>query len=750
MEQKKTWIGYVTEKDFDTATRKQHNSAKCPYIRKLFNLKSDVKNAVLSISALGIYKAKINGADVSDGLFCPGYTDTHHTILYDEINVTKLLQKGDNAIGVVLGDGWYAGWISGVGRFVYGTYPLKLWFELKVTYIDGTEEIIMTDGTEKAGVGEIIKNDIYDGQTIDHREYKGDCSLVDFDDSDFEEVQTFTETAEMVKVETPMVKMHAPLYAETVFQTDTEIILDFKENVAGIMKLTASGNSGDEIIVKYAETMENGDIFTLNLRSAVVTDTYILSGNGEEEFLPEFTYHGYRYVKIVKPADVKIISAVTYPIYNDVKITGSFSCSNELINKIYEITERSIKSNTVSIPTDCPQRNERMGWTGDSQAFCDTAMFMLDYKEFYKKHVLDMVDSTKGREDGLVGAFVPYGFQYALLDSVVRAGFAAWSDAMVIVPYWHYVYYGDRTILTDNILAMKSHVDKCYAKSEDGIARVGTYGEHVSAYEQSDRTVFATLYGAYTSLLLSKVCKIIGDNDSEKYLALYEKMKGAFVKEFIDEDGKIKSDTMALYAEAFEFGIIDRELAKKNLIRKLDQFDNHCVCGMFGTRIILNVLSELGLQDRAFEMITKTDYPSWGYMIANGATSLWELWDSIVDGKMNLEKINMNSLNHYMLGGCSRWFYTNLLGIRPKEENAGFTKLVLAPEFPTKLEWAKGKYDSIKGEIEIEWKKDGEVIVYSVTAPETMPVEFNFINKVISEEKSKKQGKTTYSVKLAK
>jgi alpha-L-rhamnosidase len=515
------------------------------------------------------------------------------------------------------------------------------------------------------------------------------------------------------------------------------------------MKLTANGKSGSEIVVKYAETMQDGDIFTLNLRSAEATDRFILSGKGEEEFLPEFTYHGYRYVKIIKPADVKIIDAVTYPVYNDVKETGEFSCSNELINKIYDATVRTIKSNTVSIPTDCPQRNERMGWTGDSQAFCDTAMFLLDYEEFYKKHVLDMVDSTKGRADGLVGAFVPYGFQYALLDNIVRAGFAAWSDAIVIVPYNHYLYYGDKSILTENISTMKSHVDKCYGVSEDGIARVGTYGEHVSAYEQADRTAFSTLYGAYTSLLLSKVCNIIGDSDAKKYSELYEKMKAAFNKEFVDEEGKIKSDTMSLYAEAYEFGIIDDELAKKNLIRKLDQFDNHCVCGMFGTRIILPVLSKLGMADRAFDMITKTTYPSWGYMLENGATSLWELWDSIIDGKMNLERINMNSLNHYMLGGCVRWFYTHLLGINPTEEGAGFKKVIFAPLFAGDLKWAKGKFKSANGDVAVEWKNDGSIVKYQVTVSQKTQVEFKFDQEIVAREEIEKDGSIIYVFKLA-
>lgn len=745
MEKEKIFVGYVTEKDFDTATRKQHSAARSPYIRKKFELGKGIKSAVLEITALGIYSAKINGKKVSDGLLCPGYTDTHHTVLFDEIDVTNLVQEGVNAIGVVLGDGWYAGWISGLGKFVYGSYPLKTWFEIRVTYADGKEQIIETDGTEIAGVGEIMFSDLYDGETIDHRENIGDCSLVDFDDSSFAPVETFKPEGKLLKNPLPMVVKHSPLKGEIIKETDTEIIIDFKQNCAAVMSLTAKGKRGSEITVKYAETMEDGDIFTLNLRMAVVTDKFILAGDGEENFLPEFTYHGYRYVKIIKEKDVEILDATTYPIHNDLKITSEFSCSNELINKIHQMTLWSLRSNTVAIPTDCPQRNERMGWTGDSQAFCDTAMFMMDYEEFYKKHMLDMVDSTLGREDGLVGAFVPYAFQYALLDGILRTGFAAWSDAIVIIPYNHYLYYGDIGVLKEYLHAMKSHVDKCYLKSEDGIARVPTYGEHVSAYEQADRPAFCTLYGAYTSLLLSKVCKILGDKDEKKYKDLYEKIKSAFLKEFVDEEGKIKSDTMSLYAEAYEFGIIDEETAKRNLIRKLDQFDDHCVCGMFGTKMILNVLTKLKMKDRAFKMLTKTDYPSWGYMLENGATSLWELWDSIVDGKMNLEKINMNSLNHYMLGGCVRWLYTDVLGINPTEEGAGFKKIRFAPRTIEKLDWAKGSYLSKQGKISVDFKKVGGAFEYTLTLPKTVEIECDFDGEIVSKNQSSKGDEIIYN-----
>lgn len=730
----KTWVGFVTEKDYGQDTRGREG-ARSSYIRKKFIINDCVEKAILSISSLGIYHAKINGQAINEGLFGPGYTDTHHTILYDEVDVTTLLKQGENAIGVILGDGWYAGWVSQHGRNNYGDYPLKLWFELKVSYKNGTAQVVKTDGSECAGIGEVLCNDFYDGQVIDHREYKGDCSLVDFDDSSFSPVQTFNIDVKMVKNYLPIVKTFEPLFAEIIEQTDDSIVLDFKQNCAGILKLVAEGKRGSEIVIKYAEVFFDGDIYTRNLRKARATDKFILAGEGQEEFFPKFTYHGYRYAKIFKDTNTKIVSAITYPIHNDIEFTGKFECSNSLVNKIHEITSWSLRSNTVCIPTDCPQRDERMGWTGDSQAFCSTAMYLMNYGDFYRKHVMDMVDSTKGRgEEGLVCAFVPYAFQYGVADPDMRMGFAAWSDAIVIVPYNHYLFYGDKSILVENILAMKSHVDTCYLSSDDGVAKTFTYGEHVSVYEQTDRSAFATIYGAYTALLLSRICEIIGDKDGQKYLALYEKMKRAFTQKFIDKDGKIVSDTMTLYAEAYEFGIIDKDNAKKHLIRKLDQFDDHYVGGMFGTKIIFNVLCKLGLKERAFNMLTKKTFPSWGYMIENGATTLWELWDSIIDGKMNEEKVSMNSLNHYMLGGCVNWLYASLLGINPTLEGAGFNKVKIAPVF-VGVDWAKGSYISNKGKILVEWQKKDGKIEYVVSLPKAMIVEFDFEDKILEEKK---------------
>ena len=460
------------------------------------------------------------------------------------------------------------------------------------------------------------------------------------------------------------------------------------------------------------------------LRKAEATDTYILSGNGRETFRPLFTFHGFRYAEIVVEGHVEIIDITAEAMYTDLRSTGYFTCSDEITSKIYMNALWGQRDNFLNVPTDCPQRDERLGWTGDAQIFCQSAMYNMDCRVFYDKYLADIRDAQLG--NGVIPAVAPLP-HVGYYDYTGRDAAAGWCEAIAEIPYCHYRMYGDKKVIRDNLPALKKLLDYYETESPDYI-RNGKdgYGDWLSLGTSTDKNVVSTLYYARAAFIASRLCEIIGDYEADYYHTLYLSIKQAFRASFMDEIGRIRSDTQSAYVIAYKFGIIDIDEVRENLVRKFEEDKGELTTGFLGVRFLLPTLCDIGRSDIAYKLITNTDYPGWGYSVVNGATTIWEHWDSYT--KQNGIRKGMNSFNHYSLGSCTEWMYEYCLGINPDTENPGFKRVTFAPCFDLtgRITSASGHYDTEYGRISVEWQNNHGIFEYKVSMPAEIECEFVF------------------------
>lgn len=726
------WITYTTG-DYKDADAKYGNPS--PYFRKEFGVHGTVKKAEILISALGVYKLYLNGAAVADDYLSPGWVDYSQKLPLVTYDVTDRLCE-QNAIGVVLGDGWAVGHIGSNYTFKRNNYTDRLEFTLtvRVEYADGTVEKIVTDNTWKAATGEIRRNDIYMGEYVDHRYALGDWASVGYDDSAWHAVEVpvfkFSRNLYLEKVTIPPIVVKHTFIPIELRRENGRILYHVGQNLAGVLRLTVRGTAGTMLTVHHGEMLKDGELYTENLRKAEATDTYVLAGNGEETFRPLFTYHGFEYAEITVDGQAEILDVVAEAMYTDLQPTGYFHCSDEIVNKIFENALWGQRDNFMSVPTDCPQRDERLGWLGDAQIFCQTAMYNMDCECYFKKYLADIREAQLG--NGMIPAVAPLprvgSYAYTGRDAA-----AGWCEAIGEIPYTHYKMYGDKSVLRDNLPALKRLLDY-YETDSVGFLRDGgnMYGDWLSVFEESDKSVIANLYYARAAWYAAHFCHLLGDTEEEqRYMRLFENIKRAFRAAYIDENGKILSDTQTVYVLGYRFGLIDAKEAKPHLIRKLDQFNGHLTTGFLGVKYLLPVLCDLGLAAQAYRIVTARDYPGWGYSILNGATTIWEHWDSYTVENGFLP--GMNSFNHFSLGSCVEWMYEYVLGIRPDDEFGGCTYVAFCPYIdPTgTVTQANGHYDTAFGRIEVSWKTVGDTVEYMATVPDGIAYRFDFKNATI-------------------
>lgn len=688
-----------------------------------FSCEKKVTKAELKISALGIFRIEINGREI-DEYFMPGYTNYNKYVLMCTYDLTADIQK-DNRIAITVGDGWFAGRLGYVAkRAIFGD-ETRLYAKLRLVYEDGTEEFIETDESWKVYDSEIEYADFFDGEYVD--ENKKIDGFAQYDSLDSAEIVIEERTFKDYDME-PVVCVDK-LYPKQTKKRNS-ILLDFGQNFAGVINFAVKGKQGLKITVCHAEMLsDNGELYVENLRSAQCTDTLVLS-DAPCRFAPKFTYHGFRYAEIAVEngdlQDVEITDIVGLVLSQDLNRTGYFECSNEVVNKVYQNAYWGQIGNFISLPTDCPQRDERLGWSGDTQVFCDSAMYNANCNRFYRNY-MDALRADCG-EDGAVPSFVP-------MFVAVRpetCGSPCWGDAVAVIPYMHYRFYGDKKIIEENLPQAKKWIDfyKAHFNEENLVEGLFTYGDWLSVKEETDKSVMIQCFYGYSLILVAKMCEILGE-DATEYKALHAAVKAAFRKHLTDGKGCVVSDTQTAYLVAYMAEFMSGEEIRGGLLQAIHRQNDTLTTGFIGVRFLLPVLSEIGETELAYKLMTNTQYPSWGYSVINGATTIWERWNGYTADK-GFFNPSMNSFNHYSLGSCVYWLYAYVLGIKVCEGK----KLRIAPDFSKQFDYAKGSYAFKGGTVEVYWHCEQDSIVLEVTRRGNFEIEFGFGGRnILSQEK---------------
>jgi alpha-L-rhamnosidase len=702
-------------------------SARSPLFRKTFDLKKKVKSALAYITAKGLYEANINGQRVSDAYFAPGWTSYRKHIQYQVYDVTTVLKNGANAIGVTLGNGWYKGRIGFGNQHNFYGDTRALLLQLEVEYADGTKEVIDTDNSWKTSYGPIMASDIYDGETYDARMEKSGWSNTAYtEDGSWTSVRTLEKGAEqLVGMSGPMVKKHEQFKALKVFKTPAgETVVDFGQNLVGWVMLKAKGPAGTKITLSHAEVLtKEGNFYTVNLRSAKAQDIYILKDGAEQVFEPHFTFQGFRYVKVEGyPGELTTENLTAVAVYSDMEATGKFSTSSPLLNQLQHNIQWGQKGNFVDVPTDCPQRDERLGWTGDAQAFANTAAYNMNVSGFFTKWLKDV--KLDQEPNGLIPHVIPN-----VLGPNDGAS-AGWADVSTIIPWDMYVAYGDQRLLEVQYESMKNWVGYMSSHAKNNLWNTGSHFGDWLFYRPdddndgrsavTDKYLIAQSFYAHSTQLLINAAKALGKNDDlAKYTKLLADIKSAFMKEYMTGNGRLVSSTQTAYVLALNFDMLPEELrtsAAERLVTNIRDYGNHLTTGFLGTPYLCHVLTRFGHNDVAYNLLMQESYPSWLYPVKMGATTIWERWDGIKpDG--SFQTPDMNSYNHYAYGAIGDWMYRNMAGINSDASAPGYKKILIAPKPGAKISSTSAELNTPYGIVSSSWTVDNGLMKLDVVVP---------------------------------
>ncbi|MFQ5629373.1 MAG: glycoside hydrolase family 78 protein [bacterium] len=768
-----------------------------PLLRKSFEIKKRAKRALAYATSLGVYKLCINGKQIGNNLLAPEWTDYHKRIQYQTFDVTDLLTPGENTIGAMLGDGWYAGrlgpvrWDQDYPR--RGGYGLNRRFllQLEIEFEDGSKQTIASDGSWKIlADGPIRSADNFLGEVYDLRKEQPGWDQLGYDDSHWQPVYVDqTKRAKLVAQMNEPVAVVKELRPITVTEPVPNIyIFDMGQNMVGWCKIRLSGpagsihhtpltplkgginfsilanspldGKGDQVIpanspleggqggvkplqtttpnvrelhpvtLRHGEMLDpDGTLYTANLGSAKQTDIFIHVGNGAREFEPHFTYHGFRFVEVAglqtKPSLDMLTGRV---IASSTRQTGAFECSNPVLNKLFENIVWSQRGNMHSVPTDCPQRDERMGWLGDAQVFAQTAIFNMDMAAFFSKWLQDIRDAQT--KDGRYPDFAPHPYNPEQNFSDAPG----WADAGVIIPWRLYENYGDVRILESHYDSAARFIENIRVNNPHFIWANCTgnkYGDwlngdtiNIERYPKKGGSlpfeVFATAMWAQSTEIMAKMAGVLGKKiDARKYDEMLQNIRTVFLENFVSKNGRISGKTQAGYALALHLDLLPEALrpnAVQHLLKALEKYDWQLSTGFITTIMLMKVLTRFGHNELAYRLIESTRCPSWGYCIEQGATTLWERWDAYVAGR-GIQDSDMNSFNHYAFGSVGEWMIRTILGINPDPENPGYEHVIIRPQPGGSLTWARGHYDSIRGRIAVAWRISGDCFDLDVDIP---------------------------------
>ncbi len=710
------------------------NNSRGTYVRRNFRAKSGIVSAIVYSTALGLYKLYINGKKVGDDELTPGWTSYRKHLLYQTYDVTDLLKNGENAVGAMLGAGWYKGVMGFEGQRNHYGDQTALLCQLEITYRDGTREVVATDEAWRGMDAPVLFSEIYDGETYDARleiegwncpEFEGSqwrpVEIVEYD----REVLTAQAGCKVAEIEKLPVK-------ELFITPQGDAVIDFGQNLTGWVNFKVKGSAGDCVVLKHFEVLDSaGNVYLDNLRRAKQTVTYILKGGEEESFRPNFTFQGFQYVKIAKyPGEIKPENFEAVVVHSHMKPTGTFECSNADINQLQHNILWGLKGNFVDVPTDCPQRDERLGWTGDAQIFCRTASYLMDTYTFFSKWLRD-VEADQTPEGG-VPHVVPDILEGKCDDNwLLRQGThsaAAWGDVAVIMPWTLYLTFGDTRILERQYDSMKAWIDYMHRHSGKGIWNYKLqFGDWValdakegSYFGATPNDLICSAYFAYSTGLFSKAAGILGrEEDHRKYAELYDEIVEGFQKEFFTSTGRLAARTQTAHIVALHFDLVPEEFRERTvntLVELLEEQKGHLVTGFVGTPYFCHALSRNGRTKEAYDLLLKEDFPSWLYQVKAGATTIWEHWDGKKpDG--TLWSPDMNSFNHYAYGAVGEWLYRVVAGIEADECRAGYKHSIIHPHIGGGLDYVKAVYSSVYGDVCVSWMIKVSKVELDVTIP---------------------------------
>jgi len=688
-----------------------------PYVRRRFTVTRPARRARLYATAGGIYQAWLNGAPVAATRFAPGWTDYDKRVQFHGYDLDARLAIGDNTVGAVLTDGWFSGYVGPFDtREVWGKQPCFRAL-IVVEYIDGSRDVLGTDESWEAAFGPILAADLQRGESYDARRDLGDWSAAGVAGSRRWQPAVAVDGPAGVLVAAP-----GPLaepVGELAPRARTEPmpgsqIVDFGANIAGHVRLRLAGPAGTIVRIRHGERLDaDGCLYTENLRGARATDTVVLAGGPARVWEPTFTYHGFRYAEITgHPGPLADDDVTAVAVSAAVTGAGSFSCDHELVNRVHANINTSLRANFIEVPTDCPQRDERLGWTGDAQAFAPTALRNADLAAFYTKWLTDIDDTREP------AAPLPDMAPCKILPWAV-AGSPGYADAGTIVPWELYQAYGDRRVLRTAYPGMTSHVDFMHRHNPDLIVRNdrnNDYGDWLAPVD-TPKDLVATAYFARSARLTADTARVLGgETEHARYAELADQVAAAFVAEYVGDDGALAADTQCAYVLALAFGLVPAERAPA-LARQLARVvtrDGRVTTGFMAVGHLLPTLTATGRHDLALQLMLAEEYPSWGYMVRAGATSIWERWDSWT-AERGLQDPWMNSFNHVALGAVGDWFYRCLAGIQPLEP--GYRRVQVAPAPPGSLRAVDATYQSIRGAVRSSWQVTADSYYLQVSLP---------------------------------
>jgi len=696
------WIGKPIEN--------REGSLPCPYLRRDFTLRDTPVRARLYVTARGMFEIRINGIKVGIDLLAPGWTNFNkriHTLTYD---VSSMLCAGANAAGAILGDGWYAGILS---RSAYGR-QLSLLFQLEAEYADGSRDVICGGPDWKTSFGPLRESDIYNGETYDARLDLGKWSEPGYDDSSWEPAAVFEPPAAILQAK-PNLPIRRQEELPVIAQTEPQFgvhVFDLGQNMVGWARIRVRGQSGDTVRIRFAEMLNaDGTLYTDNLRTARATDFFICRGGAEEVYEPTFTFHGFRYVELTglreKPLPTDVTGVV---VHSELPLTGSFECSDELVNRLQKNIAWGQKGNFLDVPTDCPQRNERYGWTGDAQVFCRTAAWNRDVATFFEKWGDDLADAQL--PGGEFTHIAPNVF------SQQDGGCAAWADAGVICPWEIYLAYGNKRILERQYSSMVKWIEWQKTHSRNLIGNFACFGdwlaidiaENDAGRSPTPRDLISTAYFAHSTRIVGKIAALLGRRaDARRYAALADRVHQALNREFVTPAGRVAGDTQTGYLLALAFDLLPparRAYAVQRLVGDIEGRGWKLSTGFVGTPLLAPVLSRFGRSDVAYRLLLQREYPSWLYTVLQGGTTMWERWNSYTKEK-GFGDVGMNSFNHYAYGAIGEWMYATVAGIDRDPDCPAYKHVIFRPQPGKGVTRASGELLTRYGRTSCAWHVEG-------------------------------------------